>query len=492
MTSTHESPSTFSSADREPPGALAQTRPASSRRIWLPLIAGGVVVAGVAAAAVLIPRLSGSNDAQVAGPAIFVVEAREFNFSPTSLRMAGPGNLTITLNNVGAIEHDFVIEGVDGRILTKAKEKKTGEFVLTKAGNYTFECSLPGHKDAGMKGTLTVGTAEAPPAVQNAPSGPAPVDIPPAVQNVSRLAPPKIAEPITRREPALVKYEIETKEVDAVLADGLTYKFWTFNGTVPGPMLRVRQGDTVEITLRNAADSQLTHSIDFHAVTGPGGGATVAQVPPGENAVFRWKALNPGVYVYHCATPMVAHHISNGMYGLIVVEPPEGLAPVDHEFYVMQGDMYLKGNRGQAGHHEFSVDEMLSETPDYVIYNGSVGGVTGDRAFHAKTGETIRIFFGDGGPNLTSSFHVIGEIFDRVYMEGGTNVQTNVQTTMVPTGGATIVEFKVDVPGTYTIVDHSLGRAEKGAVGQLIVEGPENHEVFEPIKIGSAGAYGGH
>lgn len=468
--------------------------PAPARRFqpWLPIAVGALIVVGISAAVVLIPRLTQSGDDEVFGPANFVIEAREFNFSPTSLRMGGPGELTIALNNVGAIEHDFEIETLDGRVFSKPKQKETGVFKIAAPGNYTFFCSLPGHRDAGMHGTLTVGSAAAP-AVQNVSTGSgATVEVKPAIQGVSRLPQPKMEPPITRREPALVKYEIEAKEIDAVLADGLTYKFWTFNGTVPGPMLRVRQGDTVEIKLHNSADSQLTHSLDFHAVTGPGGGATVMQVPPGENGVFRWKALNPGVFIYHCATPMVAHHISNGMYGTIVVEPPEGLAPVDHEFYLMQGDMYLKGSRGQAGNHEFSVDKMLSETPDYVIYNGSVGGVTGDRAFHAKVGETVRMFFGVGGPNLPSSFHVIGEIFDKVYVEGGSNVQNNVQTTMVPAGGATMVEFKVEVPGTYTIVDHSLGRAEKGAAGQIIVDGPPNFDVFEPIKIGADGSYGGH
>lgn len=256
-------------------------------------------------------------------------------------------------------------------------------------------------------------------------------------------------------------------------------------------MIRVRQGDTVELTLRNSAQSLATHSIDLHAVTGQGGGAAFTQIAPGTDATFKFKALNPGVYVFHCATPMVAHHISNGMYGLIVVEPPGGLAPVDREYYIMESDIYLNGNRAQPGHQEFAVEKMLEETPTYVVFNGSVGSLTGKNALKAKAGERIRIFFGVGGPNLTSSFHVIGEIFDRVYAEGASEFNTNVQTTMVTAGGATVVEFTTEVPGTLTIVDHSLGRLEKGAAGQIVVEGDPRPEIFQSIKTGAGGA-GGH
>ncbi len=304
----------------------------------------------------------------------------------------------------------------------------------------------------------------------------------PAPAGVGPLPAVQVAPQLPVREPTAVKYEVETKEVTALMDDGVAYTYWTFGGTVPGPMLRVRQGDTVELTLKNPADSKLTHSIDLHAVTGPGGGAKFTQVAPGESATFRFKAMNPGVYVYHCATPPVAHHIASGMYGLIVVEPPEGLPPVDREFYVMQGEFYLDGARDEPGLHDFAMNQMLDERPNYVVFNGSVGALTGEGALKAKVGETVRIFFGVGGPNVTSSFHVIGEIFDRVRPEGASEVQTNVQTTMVPAGGATMVEFKVEVPGTYTLVDHSLGRLTKGAAGVLVVEGPDNPGVFQPLQ----------
>ena len=224
--------------------------------------------------------------------------------------------------------------------------------------------------------------------------------------------------PIGNRPAQNVRIDLETIEVKGQLANGTTYNYWTFNGQVPGPMLRVRVGDTVEVHLKNNPGSQMIHSVDFHAVTGPGGGATVTQVPPGQEKSFTFKALNPGVYVYHCATPMVAHHISNGMYGLIVVEPEGGLPKVDHEFYVMQGEIYTQAAFGQHGYQAMSVEKLLAEQPEYMTFNGAVGALTEKKPLKANVGETVRIFFGDGGPNKTSSFHVIGEIFDRVYDEG--------------------------------------------------------------------------
>lgn len=304
-------------------------------------------------------------------------------------------------------------------------------------------------------------------------------------------APPLVPPPIQRATPATVVLTLETTEVKGMLAPGVEYTFWTFGGTVPGPMIRVRVGDTVELTLRNAPGSEFAHSIDLHAVTGPGGGAKATQVGPGKDATFRFKALNPGLYVYHCATPHIPTHVANGMYGLILVEPEGGLPKVDREYQVVQGDFYTKGRHGQKGHQLFDLAKARAEQPDYVVFNGAVGAVAGDRALKAKVGETVRLYVGNGGPNLISSFHVIGEIFDAVYPEGavGKEPNRNVQTTLVPAGGSAIVEFKVEVPGTYVLVDHSIFRAiDKGAAGHLVVSGPDAPAVFRVIKPGAADA----
>jgi len=291
---------------------------------------------------------------------------------------------------------------------------------------------------------------------------------------------PDVPPAIQRNHPSKVIVNIETMQVEGRLADGVKYNFWTFGGRVPGEFIRIKEGDVVEFHLDNSPICSVPHSIDLHAVSGPGGGAAVSQTLPGHESVFSFKADHPGLFIYHCATQPVPLHIANGMYGLIYVEPKDGLSPVDHEYYVMQSEFYTTGNYGDSGLQEFSLDKALQENPTYVVFNGSVGALSGDNALHAKVGETIRLFVGNIGPNLTSSFHIIGVVFDKVYLFGGTNVtQENVQTVSIPAGGAAIVEFKVKVPGTYTIVDHSIFRAfNKGAVGMLKVTGDYNKEIF--------------
>jgi nitrite reductase (NO-forming) len=283
-----------------------------------------------------------------------------------------------------------------------------------------------------------------------------------------------------RENPAKVVVNIEVKEVEKEIAPGVRYTMWTFGGEVPGKMIRVRQGDIVELHLANHPSSKMPHNIDLHAVTGPGGGAEGTFTAPGKETQITFRAKSPGLYVYHCATAPVPMHVANGMYGLILVEPPGGLGWADREYYIMQGELYTTGKYHEAGLQAFDMDKGIDEKPTYVLFNGKEGSMIGPNALKAKVGETVRIFVGNGGPNLTSSFHVIGEIFDKVYAEGGTKlIQENVQTTVIPVGGSAIVEFKVDVPGTYAIVDHSLFRAfNKGAVGQLVVEGPPMKEIY--------------
>ncbi len=293
--------------------------------------------------------------------------------------------------------------------------------------------------------------------------------------------PENVPPPISRREPATVRVDLETVEVEATLDETSRFRFWTFNGKVPGPFIRVRVGDTVEVHLKNHEDSWMFHNVDFHAATGPGGGAGATTAAPGETRSFKFKALNPGLFVYHCAVPPVAMHIAAGMYGLILVEPEEGLPPVDREFYVMQGEIYTEEPFGNGGLLTESYDKLMNERPEYFVFNGHVGALTDHYPLRAKVGETVRIYFGVGGPNFTSSFHVIGEIFDRAYQLGSVTSDpvTNVQSISVPPGSANIVEFKCEVPGRFVLVDHALSRAERGLAGYLVVEGEENPEIFD-------------
>lgn len=290
---------------------------------------------------------------------------------------------------------------------------------------------------------------------------------------------PDVPKPLTYTSPKRVKVELEVVEKVGKLADNTDYLFWTFGGKVPGKFIRVRQGDMVELTLKNAPENKLAHSIDLHAVSGTGGGAEVSSVAPGQSSTFSFRALKPGLFLYHCATGPVGMHIANGMYGLILVEPQGGLPKVDKEFYIMQSEFYTKGKNGAPGLQDFDMDKAINETPDYVVFNGKVNADAGANALKAKQGEKIRLYVGNAGPSLTCSFHVIGEIFDKVYVEGGDMINRNVQTTLIPAGGASIVEFTPDVPGTYNIVDHSIFRTfNKGALAQLKVTGTPNPAIF--------------
>jgi nitrite reductase (NO-forming) len=332
-------------------------------------------------------------------------------------------------------------------------------------------------------GDPTVSTAL--PAAADAPT-PLPAIDPAALPVVEAKlgVPPLAAPPVGRDQPAKVVVKLEVREVVAEIADGAQYTFWTFGGTVPGPMIRVRRGDLVELHLMNHPDNAMPHNIDLHAVTGPGGGATSTFTAPGHQSQFSFRALNEGVYIYHCATAPVPMHVGNGMYGLIVVEPEQGLPVVDREYYVVQGDFYTRGRYKEPGLQPFDMDKQILEQPTYVLFNGRDGALVGDRALTAAVGETVRLFVGNGGPNLVSSFHVIGEIFDRVRSEGAREVAHDVQTTLVPAGGAAVVDFALEVPGTFILVDHSLIRAfNKGALGMLKVTGAEDKLVYSGKEV---------
>ena len=415
--------------------------------------------------------------------------------------------VTIQLTSGDGAEHnislpDFNAESprVDGSGRTVSVT-----FDVDKAGTFTYFCNVPGNEEAGMKGQFVVGGTAA--AAQPATAMPQPTqgDVAMSTSNVQPVAsvatqapttgadivrdPTDLPGPIGNRGPTHVRIDLDVKEVIGQLADGTTYPYWTFGGKVPGPFFRVRVGDTVEVHLKNDASSMMPHSVDFHAVTGPGGGAVMTTTQPGGETSFTFKALNPGLFVYHCATPMVAMHIANGMYGMILVEPEGGLPPVDREFYVMQGEIYTLGKFGDKGQQAESMDKLLDEQPDYFVFNGAVGGLTTQRPLKANVGETVRIFFGVGGPNYTSSFHMIGEIFDRVYNLGSvtTPPMTDVQTTVVPPGGATIVEVKLQVPGKYILVDHAIVRLERGLGAWLIVQGPPAPDIYNGTPVPGSG-----
>lgn len=293
-------------------------------------------------------------------------------------------------------------------------------------------------------------------------------------------------EPQLPNADGVVRISLTAQEVISEIAPGIYFNFWTYNKQVPGPMLRVREGDTIELSLTNDPSSLHNHNIDLHAVTGPGGGATLTNVKPGETKIFRWKALNPGLYVYHCATPNVSTHNSHGQYGLIMVDPKDeklALSQVDKEFYITQGEYYTVGQLGKKGLVAFDPQALLDGMPNYVIFNGRIENAP---RIHAKVGDKIRMYVGNGGVNLISSFHVIGEIFDKVHPNGaigeGSAIEKNTQTALVLPGGSSIVEFTVNVPGKFLLVDHALARMNKGAWAVLEVSGVEQKDIFSSVE----------
>lgn len=370
------------------------------------------------------------------------------------------------LSSLGLVCLAFALSGCGERELS-ANEKQSQDNLVKRMESFVLPAA------AGPASGASSDDAYANPTKQP--------DKPVSGQEVAVLTDaPNVPPPIARDHPTNVVVKLEVVESVQRLADGTDYWFWTFGGKVPGKFVRVRQNDEVEVHLLNHPKNKMPHNIDFHACTGPGGGAASSFTAPGHESVFSFKALNPGLYIYHCATAPVGMHVANGMYGLIYVEPIGGLPKVDKEYYVLQSEFYTAGEYGTRGLQNFNMEKAVAENPDYVVFNGSVGSITGDKALTGKVGERVRFFIGNGGPNLTSSFHLIGEIFDNVYMEGGVKAaQHQVQTTMVPAGGSAIVDFGLEVPGTYILVDHSLFRAfNKGAIGMLKVSGGENKLVY--------------
>jgi nitrite reductase (NO-forming) len=302
------------------------------------------------------------------------------------------------------------------------------------------------------------------------------------VENGQWAFAPDMPQPIRRKEQRRLVVNWSIKETQAEIAPGVIYEnYWGFEGRVPGPVLRVRVGDLVELHLKNEITSKQPHNIDFHFVLGPGGGAGATNVAPGETATLEVRAMAPGFYMFHCATPDIPMHVANGMYGFVLVEPAEGLPEVEKEYLIVQSEYYTGDDK--PGRQQYSPARGDAFEPTYMVFNGAVGSLMGDKAPRAHTDERIRLFVGNAGPNMISSFHVIGQVFDRVYREGDLTSPPgrNIQTTTIPAGGSAVVEFTPRVPGRFLLVDHALFRMHQGLAGSIVVNGPEQAEIFDPI-----------
>lgn len=304
---------------------------------------------------------------------------------------------------------------------------------------------------------------------------------------VDRVAadPRDIPAPINRSRTVTHDITLESKDLVSEIEPGVEFKYMTYGGQVPGPMIRVRQGDTVNLTFKNNSNNTLLHNVDFHAVYGTGGGAEATLCPPGQSRNLSFKLLYPGAFIYHCAVPKLDEHISSGMYGMIVVEPPEGLPEVDHEFYLGQHEVYTDKDAGEKGMHNLDVEAMKSEDPTYVLLNGEKKALTEKRygTMQTNVGDTARIFMVTGGPNLTSSFHAIGNVWTKAWREGAiaSEAEEYVQTCQVAPGSCGIFEMDFPVPEKSFLVDHSLSRYNrKGMLGVIEVEGEEKPHIFNP------------
>ncbi len=308
-----------------------------------------------------------------------------------------------------------------------------------------------------------------------------------ADREVARLTyAPAVPPPISRSQPATVEVHLDASSLVGHIDNLRQYRFWTFNGHVPAPFIRTRVGDTLEVHFTNHDTNGMPHNIDFHAVTGPGGGAQVTTIAPGQRAVASFKLLTPGLYVYHCAVPPMVDQIANGMYGLILVEPENGLPKADREFYIMQSEIYTQPPVEGTNVLQYSHDAAVRAQPQFVLFNGSQLSLYSTNALKVRAGEKVRIYFGNAGPNLVSSFHLIGTTLT-VYHDGvfSDPARHFVQTPLVPAGGASVLEFTAQVPGAYMLVDHSAGRIEQGASGTLNVEGAPRPEIYRSEPTGS-------
>ncbi|MGC5327356.1 multicopper oxidase domain-containing protein [Brevibacillus sp. SYSU BS000544] len=283
---------------------------------------------------------------------------------------------------------------------------------------------------------------------------------------------PKLDQPPVpmkiQREGNVVNIEMTAQITNVEINKGEMYNAWTFNGTAPGPVVRVKEGDIINFTLKNM-DPSIPHSMDFHAVHAAPSKKFI-DVMPNESGTFTYPANRPGVFMYHCGTKPVLAHIANGMYGVIIVEPKNGYPTdkeIDVEYTLVQSEWYKEND----------LNSFMNDVPKYVVFNGSTFGLK-EKPLLAKVGDRVRLYVNNVGPNEVSSFHVVGTILDRVYLDGNpANILTGMQTVMLPASGGAVVEFTVTEEGDYSIVTHQFNHVQKGASAILRVtkDGKDNN-----------------
>lgn len=497
--------STTDDADSEQESDAVNSGSSGWSAIAIAIAAVALVVSftGIAFAMRAIDEAGDGTEPTSAGGTVTVdVSMTEFSYEPSFIEVPAGTEVVVNVTNDGLMPHDLKANGDTGSALLDPGQSETVSLGTFDESAIAW-CTVAGHREAGMEFEIVVTGGETTSVAGRGFEAEDAHEV--TIDDISLAATsmPDSADytlyedgvaskPVERNGPIDIEAHFSIVEGTAEMLEGTTMDFWTFDGAIPGSMIRARVGDRLDFSLHNPEDSHIPHNVDFHAVTGPGGGAVALDASPGATSNLKVQLTKPGVFLYHCAFPDVPTHLSHGMYGLIVVEPEEGLPPVDHEFYVMQSEFYTEAGGTEhiddldgVGHLEFSGSYARSEDPTFMVFNGKPGALTGPGALGAdgsiEAGDTVRLYVGNAGPNLVSSFHVIGEILDKVYVEGSFDlVNTNVQTTLIPAGGAVAVEFTVDVPGDYLLVDHALFRTHKGLAGILSATGEPQPDLYDP------------
>ena len=412
------------------------------------------------------PAVEAAASASAApGAKVLEVTAFDLGFTPATLDVPAPGKYQVKLKNTGATTHDITF--ATGETATAQPGETVAVMVDIPAGGTTFLCSIPGHAAAGMTGGIVVtGSAPSPTMDPNSHGGPPPT--------TDVAADPNAPKPV-RYDPTAPKalpgkvhdIDLVMTEQEMTVAEGFVQKVWTFGGTVPGPVIRVHVGDTVRVHLKNPKENQMSHSIDFHA-SQVAWNDEMRTIMPGEELVYAWKAEYAGVWMYHCGTAPTLHHIANGMYGMVIVEPAEGLPKVDNEFAIVQSEWYL-GPQGQPV--DVTKAAAAAPAPDFVVFNG-VANQYKDGPIEVGTGERNRIFVLNAGPSVDSSFHIVGTIFDTVIKEGihltkGNDGSWGSQAMDLSPAQGGIVEFTTAEDGLYPMVTHAFNLVGRGALGLI-------------------------
>lgn len=442
--------------------------------VALVLSAGALIVAAGGSSPSVTGVAAASSD--VDGPTEVAVEIDEMDVRPGSFELAPGGAVEVT--NVGAIPHDLVVEGHEdvGTPMLDSGEVYTFDTVDLAPGDYTVYCTVAGHREAGMEGTLTVlGDVDAHGATGGHGDHPG-ADLVAASDDGSLSFDPNVAPPdgFEARDPRLPpapdqdvhEIEIRATQIEGEVAPGVVQELWTFDDLVPGPTLRGKVGDLFRITFVN--DGEMGHSIDFHA-SKVDPGTEMRTIQPGESLVYEFEAKHAGVWMYHCGSDPVLHHTGNGQYGALIVDPPD-LEEVDHEYVFVQSEFYL-GGEGEPG----DLSKMMRDAWDIVAFNGYANQYAHEPITDVDPDERVRVWLLNAGPSENSSFHVIGSIFDTVYKEGAyrlhpdTDAPGGAQALDLQPSQGGFVEFTFDVDGYYPFVTHKFSNVGKGAVGVFLV-----------------------